>query len=295
MKNIYFTVLIIIAAAFSNTYSQTISGSSFYSGRNDTLLFDGADRTSVHETREVCLMKVLLVNGNIYGKVVKKEIGYACGPEPETLITYEKRLLKEGDMVVAGEPITTERDKDFVIAQLGEGENMVLGGESGLVGVKDYCRFPPNVYMTLEAGKLGIDWNPVLPKTVTVCSGDACLRVKGTKFSLEVVKEGGVATSILQVYEGSVTFGRNMDSDANKKNTQSKAEQMKKLTDDFQNGKISIEEYTRKMQEINSGLGESLQADEITVNAGFETRLTGTEKPTDPVPIDEKQWWPEIK
>jgi hypothetical protein len=237
-------------------------------------------------------MKVRLVNGNVYGKVVKREIGYSCGNEPETLITYEKRKIKEGDMLVAGEPISTERDKDFVIAQLGEGENMILGGESGLVGVKDYCRFPPNVFMTLEAGKIGIDWNPLLPKTVTVCSGDACLRVKGTLFSLEIVKQGGVTTSIIKVYEGSVTFGRNIEKEGLEKSSKDKGEEMKKLAEDYQNGKISIQEFTEKMNELQSGLNESLNAHEITVSAGFESRITGQDKPTDPVPIDiNDPWW----
>jgi hypothetical protein len=223
---------------------------------------------------------------------VKREIGYSCGNEPETLITYEKRKIKEGDMLVAGEPISTERDKDFVIAQLGEGENMILGGESGLVGVKDYCRFPPNVFMTLEAGKIGIDWNPLLPKTVTVCSGDACLRVKGTLFSLEIVKQGGVTTSIIKVYEGSVTFGRNIEKEGLEKSSKDKGEEMKKLAEDYQNGKISIQEFTEKMNELQSGLNESLNAHEITVSAGFESRITGQDKPTDPVPIDiNDPWW----
>jgi hypothetical protein len=182
-------------------------------------------------------------------------------------------------------------DKDFVIAQLAEGENMVFGGERGLIGVKDYCRFPPNVYMTLEAGKLGIDWNPLLPKTVTICSGEACLRVKGTLFSLEIVKEGDVTSSILKVFEGSVTFGHNMENEANKKKIQDKAEQMKKLSEDYQSGKISIEEFTKKMQELQKGVSETAGS-EITVNAGFESRIRGTDKPTDPVPIDiNDPWW----
>jgi len=275
MKNIYFTILFVITVTFVNTYSQTISGSSFYSGGHDSLLFDGADETSAnfHDIAKDCLMKVLLVNGNVIGKVVKKEIVSICG-EIDTMISYEKRQLKEGDMVVAGEPISTERDKDFIIAQLAEGENMVLGGERGLVGVKDYCRFPPNVYMTLEAGKLGIEWSPLLPKTVTVCSGEACLRIKGTIVSLEIVKEGDVTSSILKVYEGSVTFGRNIESKAYTKKTEDQAGQMKKLTEDYQSGKISIEEFTKKIQELQKEMSES-SGTEITVNAGFESRITG--------------------
>jgi len=68
---------------------------------------------------------------------------------------------------------------------------------------------------------------------------------------------------------------------------------MKKLAEDYQGGKISIEEFTKKMQEFQKEMTEFLSGNEITVNAGFESRITGTDKPTDPVPIDanEKPWW----
>ncbi|HEY3250447.1 MAG TPA: hypothetical protein VGK25_04960 [Ignavibacteria bacterium] len=289
MKKIIIAVSLVLIS-FSN-YSQSGAPISF-NGLHDSLLFDGAGETSAVETGKDCLMKVLLANGNVTGTVVKKEIDNICG-KIDTIILYEKRLIKEGDMVVAGKPISTEKDNDFVIVQLSTGENMFLTGERGLIEVKDYCKNPPNVYITLGAGKLGIDWNPLLPKTLIICSENVCLRIKGTVFSLEIVKEGDLVTNILKIYEGAVTFGKNMESEANKKIAKNNVEEMKKLAEDYKNGKISIEEFSKKMQEIKDRPNESMTGDEITVNEGFESRITGTDKPTDPVPIEanEKPWW----
>ena len=267
----------------------------FYSGGHDSLLFDGANEISANfqKTDEDCLMQVLHVNGNVIGTVVTKLRAKACGDEYVWVYIREKKLIKEGDMVKAGEPITTETDKDFIVAQLENGENLMFGGERGEVVVKDYCKTPPNVIMTLEAGKLGIDWNPLLPKTLTICTDFGCLRIKGTTFSFEILKEGDVVSNVLKVFVGSVTFGRNMESEASKKKTKDKSAEMKKLTDDFQSGKISIEEFTKKMAELQKDLSETLPQNDITVNAGYESRIVGTENPTEPVPFDtnENRWW----
>ena len=287
MKKIYFYILSTLFLISSSCLAQ------YYSGRHDSLLFDGANETSTNfqKTDEDCLMKVVTVNGNVIGLAMTMVAVVDCGGKViDSVKLPRKRLLKLGDMVVAGEPISTEDTRDFVILQLADGENLFAGGKRGLVGVRDYCRFPPNIWITLEAGKLGIKWNPLLPKSVTLCTGGlgSCVKITGTQLSLEIVQEGDVTTDILKVYEGSATFGKNMQNQDT-----SKGEQMKKLAEDYQSGKISIEEFTKKMQEFQKEMTEFLSGNEITVNAGFESRITGTDKPTDPVPIDanEKPWW----
>lgn len=293
MKKIIIAFSLILIS--SSIYTQTKSGTGFYSVGHDSLLFDGANETSANfqKTDEDCLMQVLHVKGNVTGTVVTKLRAKACGDEYVWVYIREKKLLKEGDMVKAGEPISTENDKDFIVAQLENGENLFFGGERGEIVVKDYCKNPPNVIMTLEAGKLGIDWNPLLPKTLSICTDLGCLRIKGTKFSLEILKEGDVVSNVLKVFVGSVTFGLNMQNKEISKKAEDKAGEMKKLTEDFQSGKISIEEYTKKMQELQSDMNKTTPQSEIIVNAGFESKIVGLEAPTEPVPFDtnENRWW----
>lgn len=294
MRTFKILFLFILFLVSNCIYSQAEKQLKYSASAHDSLLYDGDNGNTFifKESDNPCLMKVTLVKGNVTGTVARKEIVNTCG-KIDTIISYEKRLLKEGDMIAAGTPLTTEKENDFIIAQLSDGENMFFGGERGKVEVQDYCKNPPNINMTLKAGKLGIDWVPVLPKTITVCSDGACIRIKGTIFSFEILNEGDTVVNVLKVFKGSVSFSRNRGNEDNKKNIQNKSEQMKKLSDDYQSGKVSIEEFTQKMKDLQTELPESLSENEITVNAGFQSRITGTGKPSDPVPIDanEKPWW----
>jgi len=300
MKNACLCILIIIAA-FSNIYSQTKSGSGFYSGRHDSLLFDGTDEISANflETNKDCLMKAVTVSGIVIGwAMTRLPVKNCLGEVIDSADKLVKRQIKVGDMVKAGEPITTE-GRSFVILQTHDGENMILGGDNGIFGVKDYCRFPPGsnvlIWIMIKAGKLGMDWNPLLPKDVTVCTDVACVTITGTILSFEIVKEGDVMTNILKVYEGSATFAfeANMKREANEKKARDVNVQQAKLLEDYQSGKINVEEFTAKSKEIQLELIKFQQTNEITVNAGFEFRITGTDLPIDPVSMDanEKPWW----
>ena len=70
------------------------------------------------------------------------------------------------------------------------------------------------------------------------------------------------------------------------KKTEDKGAEMKKLSDDYLSGKISIEEFTKKIQELQKEMTETIPQNSITVNADFQSRIVGTENPTEPVPIE---------
>ena len=298
MNKINFYVLSILFLFSSSCLAQ------YYSGRHDSLLFDGANE-NFQKTDEPCLMKVVTVNGNVIGMAMTKlKVVNCLGEVIGSAIEPRKRVLNVGDMVVAGEPISTGAfEGSFVILQLHDRENLIFGGKTGLIGVRDYCRFPPDIVMELEAGKLGFDWNPLLPHKVTISTAVGELTITGTKLSLETVKDGDITTTILKVYEGSVNFGqseKNSDNirKANEKRIQEINAEQAKLNVDYQNGKISVDEFTKKSKALGLELVErSHPIKEITVNAGFESRIIGTDKPTDPVPIDanEKPWWEDLK
>ncbi len=175
--------------------------------------------------------------------------------------------------------------KDGSVIRVGPNSKMLIASSIS-------CDLSSGIDMNL--GKMWFNVKKLLGSNRYELKTERCaLGHRGTKYSVEIVKDGDVMTDILRVYEGSVAFGRNMQSEANKKKTRDKDEQMKKLAEDYQNGKISIEEFATKMGELQQGMTESLSGNEITVNAGFESRITGTDKPTDPVLIDanENKWF----
>jgi hypothetical protein len=301
MNKISFYVLSILFLISSSCLAQ------YYSGEHDSLLFDGANDENFQKADKPCLMKVVTVNGNVIGMAMTKVAVVNCmGEVIDSAIVPRKRVLNLGDMVVAGEPISTGAfERSFVILQINDRENLIFGGQTGRIGVRDYCRFPPDIVMELEAGKLGFhEWNPLLPHKITISTAVGELTIVGTKLSLETVKDGDITTTILKVYEGSATFGQNEKNTTNIKKDNEKRHQeidaeQAKLNVDYQNGKVSLEEYVKKSSELQKELRELYPLKEITVNAGFESRIIGTGKPTDPVPIgaDEKPWWedPELQ
>jgi hypothetical protein len=262
MKKNSFIILFIVLVISLNCFAQTKGGNSIYSGGHDSLLFDGADEFSsgFRETDKECLMKATSVKGNVIGMAMTKVAMVNClGEVIDSVMLPRKRLLKEGDMVVAGETISTEHSADFVMLQLHDGENIMFtsgkyGG--GIVAVRDYCRFPPNIWITIEAGELGIKWNPLLPKSVTLCTEGlgSCIKITGTQLSLEIVKDGNVTTDILKVYEGSVVFEKKLNVEADEKKRLDLTAQQTKLNEDFQGGKITKDEFVKKSTELQKEL-----------------------------------------
>jgi hypothetical protein len=69
---------------------------------------------------------------------------------------------------------------------------------------------------------------------------------------------------------------------------------MQKLGDDYQNGKISLEEYIKKITVLQKEMTDNMPQVGITVNAGYESKIVGTgSNPTEPVTFDtnDNRWW----
>ena len=68
---------------------------------------------------------------------------------------------------------------------------------------------------------------------------------------------------------------------------------MQKIADDFQNGKIGAEEFTRKMTELQKEMTKSLPQSTVTVNAGFQSKIVGIVNATEPESfnVNENRWW----
>ena len=105
-------------------------------------------------------------------------------------------------------------------------------------------------------------------------------------------QSGNDTTDILKVYEGSVKFQMVFRNGANKK-VENKGAEIKKLFDDYQGGNLSVEEYTKRVQELQQGMVEALPKDAISVGAGYQSKITNSGNPTDAEPFNtnENRWW----
>jgi len=278
MKKIYFYILSILFLISSSCLAQ------YYSGRHDSLLFDGAG-DDVDRPPGQCFVKVYRVSGDVDALVLKV---ISVGIHGD-VVEQKRKKVEVGDKLVLGDYIITGND-GMIEIELDDGSVIRVGPNSKMMITSSIlCDLSSGIKM--ELGKAFFNIKKFLGKDrYEVKTERTAVGHRGTKYSIEIVKDGDVMTDIVRVYEGSVAFRQNMEK------TLDTGEQMKKLGEDYQSGKISIEEFTKKMQEFQKELAEFLPGNEITVNAGFESRITGTDKPTDPVPIDanEKPWWEDL-
>lgn len=306
MKNIYFFIpfimLISCSQSYPQTYTRTNNVNNSYSGRFDSLLYDGAGNYYDEAGDEVecppgiCFVKVYRVSGDVDAMVLKCTLVDICG-EIDTLVEQKRKKVVMGDKLKLGDYIITGNDgmielelKDGSVIRVGPNSKMLVSSsiscDFSAGGIINLGKMWFDIKKLYSGGKYELKTNPPGESWPI----NAFIGVRGTTFATDIVKDGEFMTIILKVYEGSVTFGQDMKSEANKKKAKDKDDQMKKLSEDYKNGKVSVEEFAIKMSEIQAGLKEIT---EITVNAGFESRMTGTDKPTDPVPIiaNENNWF----
>ncbi len=283
----YIIALFILSMISSNLYSSSKTIAGIYGGGHDSLLFDGTS-SSADYLREECNMKVTSVKGEVWGNILTSEIFNVCG-ETDTIykITYGK--VKVGDILVSEDFVRT-KDFSTVELELKDGKRVWLGPATEFQMGRDYCMgggianlFSGSVHV--KGGKEG---------NLYVATAQSMVHITKTEFSVETTKDGEITTDLIRMYEGSVTFGLNMQNkDLSKKNDNKEAE-IKKLTKDFQAGRVSIEEFTKKMMEFQGNITASIEA--ITVNAGFQSRVVGMDNPTEPVPIEStgNEWFDDV-
>jgi len=279
MKTIYLTYIFILLLISSNSHAQ------FYSGGYDSLLFDGADRSSfLNNSPCGCKIKIIKQKGISYGTICYKKIGDIC-EFYDTFYVKEKTLIPsfiteilDGDTIKTGDFADSELD-----LQLDDGKRIYMGRNSSIIVSNDHCKNPMGII--LHYGLLYLDLTTGdKNKTIGIKTERGEVVNKGTRYSIESVKERDNLVDIVRVYDGSVTFKKSFTSESQKVATNT-AQELAKLTDDFQNGRITIEEYTKKGAEISQREADAAPKT-VTVEAGFESRIIGSGNPTEPVPFD---------
>ena len=289
MKKIKLIVLLIMLFITSGLVTQTKSGASFNFGTLDSLIFDDSNgNTDYFNMREECNMKVIKVHGTVYGTILTSKIENTCG-EIDTVYKLTYGEVKTGD-ILASEAFVRTKDFSHVELEISDGKSVWLGPGTEFKMGREYCMGNGTAYLYegtvyISGGKSG---------NTSFKAGHSLVKITNTKFSIETLKDGDVTTDILRVYEGSVIFGLDLQNSENTKKTEDKGSEIVKLTEDLQNGKLSIQEYSSKVQELQKEMTDNQFQITRTVNAGYESRSVGAGNiPTEPVlfDINENRWW----
>jgi hypothetical protein len=267
-------LIVIILFMFSTSfYSQSKSGMSFYSGGHDSLLFDGANISSIaDDDPEECGIKVDQVRGKVTGTRIIRSVAHVCD-STEIITEYKKEQIQVGDKLKPGDEITTESDAGAVIT-LVDGKRMWIKEHTTItIGDGDkYCRDIFIPVKVKKGGELFIDARLGDRNRVLEINSDRSkVYFKGTVVTI-ISQDGDENMDIVKTYEGVVEVY------VNSKNSEGAADKIAKLNDDLQNNRITVQEYTSRMTELTSELSKI----KVTLNAGYKCTIDSNGKMTDP-------------
>jgi CxxC motif-containing protein len=267
-----------------------VFSSVIYSGGHDSLLFDAAQNRSGFSPDPCgCKIKIIKQKGMVRGTFCERDIDETCG-EKDTVYKKIKSIIPsyatdvmDGDTIMTG-----DFDGSEVDLELSDGKKIHMGRNVSFFISKDHCTSP--ISIVLHYGLLYLDFSGGDKyKTVGIKTQRGEVINRGTRYTVETITEGVVTTDIIRVYEGSVTVNQSSEAYINeaKKN---EAETVK-LAEDYQAGRISVQDFAKRMGEIQADILKAAPRN-VIVEAGYETRMVGWNQPTDPVAFDvtEKRW-----
>jgi hypothetical protein len=243
---------------------------------HDSLLFDGENavrtETFYSKSDEECVYRVTYVKGTATGKIRKMQIIDVCGIRKDTIYEYQNGAIEKYSVIKGGEMVKTGPESTAKI-ELSDGSVIVLGPNT------DYT-LPVNVCDVIRKSSLNIGsvWTKVKKMIgggkFEVSTERMTAGVRGTEFSVEIIEENGIKYDVTKVYEGSVDISlKNIDTESYEK----KSEELDKLTEDFEAGKITMEEYTKKALEMTQSIKnetKNLKLSQI-VEAGYMLKSDG--------------------
>jgi len=248
-----------------------------FSDPHDSLLFDGEENIQV-TSDEDCALQVE-ASGSVEAMVRVKVKAMGCGEGPDSVWGWERKQVKTGDYIKAGDEIVTGSD----------GFLKILLSDGSVIAVDKNSRFTPdnNICDLLKdniSKMIGRVWTKI-KKLVggakyEVSTERMAMGVRGTEFSVESNEK----MDVLKVYEGTVEVKpvkEIMDKIAEKKNAE-----LEQMNNDFQNGKITMGEYTQKITEVTSDVQNIQQLADFNVEAGYKCSIDSDGNITGPEPIE---------
>ncbi len=296
MKKINYTVIALLFITFLS-YSQS-RHEEHNSPGYDTLLFDGADNNSTafyDKAFDHCYVYVEHVKGNAQGTIMTTKYETICGGQVDTVTYFKKGKVKQGDKLETGEIISTGPDS-YLSIMFPDHKTIRLSPNSQMMLNKDYCQNNGPIQILLQEGEMyGDDRLGNQDKKFNVTTKYGTSIVDGTLFTVGTTINGSDTTDILKVYEGSVKFQMLLGKTGINK-VSDKGSQLKQLYEDYKNGKITNEEFTKKMQDAQNGMVESLPKEPVHVTAGYKSTILNGANATDPETFDasENRWFDDV-
>jgi hypothetical protein len=277
---------------------------------HDSLLFDGGTFQSIEKAAfsPECYWKVVKIKGMATGKVIKREIFSVCG-EKDTITTEVEQELKENDILVEGSIIDTWSNSMVAVAVYLQGESNRLGeffltsspsSRMQIFELNEIC-FALKVKreqekkerVTIIKGKVTIDAEPDAKVKVGTVGKRASAEHTKTRYSHEVKIDGIDTIDVIRVYKGSVEV-THMRTDFSEEEAQ--ANEMERLSQEMQEGKITMEEYSAKLTEYVTNAQTTMKdiMKPVTVDEGSKCIVTGETIKVEPLGAgDEDNGWQE--
>jgi len=279
MKKIEMLVILFLAS---------IPGVNILAGSDphDSLLSDGSNgfRTETYYSNyeNECEYKITYVKGNATGMIRKRHIYDVCG-QNDTIDEYENGALVKNSVIKGGEMVKTGPESTARI-ELSDGSVIVLGPNTNYSLPVNVCDLVRTSF--LERGSL---WSRIKKligggKFEVSTETRSAIGVRGTEFTVEIIEENGIKYDVTKVFEGSVDVSlKGLDT----KSYESKAEELAKLTEDFQAGRITMEEYSARSMELTNAIQNETSDLKLSqvVESGYLLKHDG-KKLGDPVPFN---------
>jgi hypothetical protein len=274
----------VLMICFSNLQAQER-----FTPGSDTLMFDGGD--NIYRNINIagkCQFKVTYVEGKVTGTTTRLVRIETCG------VSYVNETgifeLKQDEMVM-GTIKTGENSKIEMMAPDGTIIRLGSNSETEVECNTTFEEHSQRITMKLLLGSL---WSKVTHalggEAMQVRTSRGVAGVRGTIFTYEAKIENGTYTDVLRTLEGSVDFWGNPERKIDKEELQRKT---KLLEEDFKAGKITLEEFTNKIQELNNPVRNTIEEYHVTVEAGNESYIRDNEPPTVPARVVETgtEWY----
>lgn len=287
MKIIILTSLFMVISA-AQIFSMEVYSANTYLGGHDSLLFDGALNVT---SESKCLLKVKKVKGKVEAKIFRSTVETICGV-PDTITELKQGEAKDGDMLTTGDAITTGSDGEAYL-ELPDGSEIKMAPNSKIIifaGV--HCQIEHGG-IKVEFGKLWVKMKKILgSKKYELISPCIALGLRGTEFTVET----GTDADIVKVYEGTVEV--KPSEEILSRIASSDGGDLEKVTKDFQEGKITMEEYQKKIMEFSDKMnkaGDKIKNPQM-VTVGNKITVDKDGNMSSPESInDDDKWFEEIK
>lgn len=278
MRHIIITIFIILGITNISARGTSSNSHNFNGIENDSLLFDGSGNfnSSTDYSSRICKVIVKYIQGTADGEVEHTEVADICSVY-DTAVIVKAENLKTGDTLHMGSEIRTGDNCSLQLI-FSDGSEARIGPNSKLKIWQDFCeKGTIDFYM----GKMWMKIKKLLggAKYEVHTQRDA-IGVRGTEFSVEVESDLDIVTcfeSSIEVKINKIKFD--------------KGEALKQLLKDYQNGKITQQEFAQKTKELTSGIDSTTIKTSVILNTGQSCTVSGML--SDPVSIDasELHWF----